>query len=296
MTTKHILLLGANGQIGQALRAETLPSDWELRAFGRAELDITNHRAVQHEMQSATPDLVINAAAMTAVDACETDHDAAMRANFEAPGTLAALCAALDVPLIHLSTDYVFDGSEGDIAYPTDAPMNPLGVYGHTKMMGEEAIRHEHAWHVILRVSSVFSEFGNNLLTKAIQNIETRDELKIVTDQKSCPTYAPDIAKVLITITDKILHGQHNGYGTFHYCGTPAVTRLEFVTAIMAAYAPHTDKRPKITPALSADFPGFAQRPAFSALDCTKIRDVYGIEQRDWREGLGEAILKCVNR
>lgn len=286
---KRILLLGGTGQIGQALQAQSLPTEWELKSCSRTECDITDHSAVQRTMQGFKPDLVINAAAMTAVDKCETEQDAAMAANFEGPANLALQCGTADVPLIHLSTDYVFDGSENR-AYRTDDAMNPLSVYGQSKMMGEEAIRHELVWHVILRVSSVFSAFGTNLLTKTLQMIEERDELKIVTDQTSCPAPAQDIAKAIITMGEAILRGKTNGFGTFHFCGTPEVSRLQFVTDIMSAYAPYTTKRPTITPALSADFPGFAQRPPYSTLDCSRIQEIYGISQRPWREGLAEAM------
>jgi dTDP-4-dehydrorhamnose reductase len=290
MATKRIMLLGAGGQLGQALRAETLPPDWQLSAFSRSECDITDHQGVKRTILTFKPDLVINAAAMTAVDKCETEQDMAVAANFEGPANLAAQCAAIDVPLIHISTDYVFDGSEGEKPYKPDDQMNPLSIYGNTKMMGEESVRHELAYHVILRISSVFSAFGANILTKALQNIDQRDELKIVTDQKSCPTYAPDVARALIVMTNDILKGKNGGFGTFHYCGTPAATRLEFTQEIMNAYAPFTSRRPKIMPALSADFPGFAVRPAYSGLDCAKILEVYGIAQKPWREGLAEAM------
>ena len=290
MSAHRIMLLGAKGQVGQALRAEALPDDWELGVFGHAECDITDHAAVRATIQNFAPDLIINAAAMTAVDACETDHARAVAANFEAPANLAAQCSARDIPLLHLSTDYVFDGRDGAVPYTPDDLMNPLSAYANTKMMGEESVRHELAWHVILRVSSVFSVFGTNLLTKALQMFAKHDELKFVTDQVSCPTYAPDIAKALIVIGTAILRGKHDGFGTFHLCGTPAVTRLEFMQAIWEVYAPHMARRPRILPARSADFSGFAERPAYSVLDCTKIRDVYGIIQRPWREGLVEAL------
>jgi dTDP-4-dehydrorhamnose reductase len=289
MGSKRIMLLGAGGQVGQALRAETLPVDWQLGAYSRNECDITNHRQVREVIQSFKPDIVINAAAMTAVDKCETEQDAARAANFDGPANLAAQCSAIDAPLIHLSTDYVFDGSEARPYRPDDL-MNPLSFYGESKMMGEEALRHESHSHVILRISSLFSQYSSNLLTKALQNIDTRDEMKIVTDQKSCPTYAPDVAKALIKIADAILRGKTNGFGAYHYCGEGPVNRLEFTQAIMDAYAPHTKRRPVMLPALSADFPGFAVRPPYSVLDCAKTASVYGIQQRPWREGLAEAM------
>ena len=290
MSIKRILLLGAAGQIGQALQHHNLPVDWQLGSLTRTECDITDRRSVQQAVQSFKPDLVINAAAMTAVDLCEKEQDKAMAVNFEAAATIAAQCSTHDIPLIHLSTDYVFDGHDGGRPYTVHHKMSPLSVYGHSKMMGEEAIRHSHPWHAILRVSSVFSEFGQNLLPRMLNLIDTRDELKIVTDQISCPTYAPDIAEALVTMTHGILAGTFDRFGTFHYCGEPAVTRMEFVQAIMASYAPYTDRRPTIGAALSTDFPGLAERPVYSVLDCKRIHDVYGIAQRPWQTGLAKAI------
>jgi len=290
MAAKRIMLLGAGGQIGLALRAQPLPADWELAAYGRSECDITNHGVVQSAIRNFKPNIVINAAAMTAVDKCETDRPQAIAANFDAPANLAAQCSVADIPLIHLSTDYVFDGEGRNTPYGEDDEVDPLSVYGDSKMMGEEAVRHSHPWHVILRTSSVFSAFGTNLLTRTLHALDTRDELKIVTDQKSGPTAAQDVAKALVVMTDAILRGKSNGFGTFHLCGAPPATRLEFVQAIMDAYAPHTTRRPTILPALTSDFPGFAPRPAYSVLDCSKILRIYGIAQNAWRDGLAEAM------
>ncbi|MFY9286986.1 MAG: dTDP-4-dehydrorhamnose reductase [Alphaproteobacteria bacterium] len=293
MAAKRVMLFGASGQVGQALLSQKLPQDWELFPVTRADADITDHRATQNVIGSFKPDLVINSAAMTAVDACETEKIAAMKVNFDAAASIAAQCSAVDAPIIHLSTDFVFDG-KATTPYQVDDVMDPPNVYGETKMMGEEAVRHEHSWHVILRISSVFSSFGQNLLTRMLHNIDTRDEIKAVTDQTSCPTYAPDIAAALITITNAILTGKADGFGTFHLTGSPAATRLEFTEAIMEAYAPHTEKRPIIRPALTADFPGFAPRPTYSVLDCSKIERVYGITQKPWRESLMDAMQRVM--
>lgn len=288
---KRVLLLGATGQVGQALTAETLPPDWALTGYGRAECDITQAKATNKALLDIKPDLVINAAAMTNVDQCERERDKAEAINFHGPANLAAQCSVHDIPLIHLSTDFVFDGRDGEKPYTTEDQMNPLSVYADTKMMGDIAIQQGLAWHVILRVSSVFSAFGQNILTRNLAGLAKNDEMKIVSDQKSCPTYAPDLAKALITIATAVLRGHHSGFGIFHYCGEPAATRLEFVQAVMEAYAPYTTKRPRLLPALTSDFPGFAERPAYSVLDCSKIRDVYGVTQKPWKEGVNEAIL-----
>ena len=285
--TPSILIFGGAGQIGQALAHETKPSNWEWIAPSRNLCDITDHRAVQKIIHERPPALVINSAAMTAVDACETQPERANAINFDAVANLAAQCSARDVPLVQLSTDYVFDGTNHTPYQPTD-PMNPINVYGHSKMMGEEAIRAELPWHVILRVSSVFSAYGSNLLTKSLKLIDERDELKVVTDQIASPTAAPEIAKAIITIATAILKGKSNGFGTFHLCGTPATTRFTFMEDIIDAYAPA--KRPRLIPAVSSDFPGFAARPLYAVMDCTTLAATYGIQQKPWRDGLTEAI------
>jgi dTDP-4-dehydrorhamnose reductase len=241
-------------------------------------------------MHKFRPDFIVNAAAMTAVDKAETDLALATKVNFEALANLAAQGSAMDVPVLHLSTDYVFDGRDGDVPYKPDNKMNPVNNYGHSKLMGEEALRHGHPFHIILRVSSVFSAFGRNLLTNMLKMIDERDELKIVTDQRSCPTYAPDIAEAIVRIAGAVLKGKHDGFGTFHLCGAPDVTRFEFVTDILKAYAPYTARRPVMTPIKSSDLTGFAARPPYSVLDCGKIRDIYGVAQRPWREGLDKAM------
>ena len=293
--TKRILLLGAAGQMGQAIAHEPTPAKSEIIACNRTECDIADLDSLRRAIQRHKPDLVINLAAMTAVDVCEKEKDMARAINFEGPTNLAALCLATDTPLIHISTDYVFDGRDGEIPYTTEFPMNPLSAYGETKMLGEEAIRHQLPWHVILRVSSVFSAYASNIFTKAIKSIDEKDELKIVTDQKSCPTHAPEIAKAILHMATEILGGKSDGFGTFHFCGANPANRLEFVQTIMDAYAPFTSRRPSILPALSSDFPGLAERPAYSVLDCEKIARVYGIQQKPWQDGIKAAMQTLMN-
>jgi dTDP-4-dehydrorhamnose reductase len=297
MNDRHILLLGANGQVGQAIRAEPLPAGWQLHCYGHGELDITDHRATQIVLHEIKPDIIVNAAAMTAVDACETDHDKALAINFEAMANIAAQASAIDAPIIHLSTDYVFDGRDGAVPYKPDDKVNPLSIYGDSKFMGEEVLRHEFPWHVILRVSSVFSAFGRNLLTGIVQTIEEKDEIRAASDQIASPTYAPDIAKAVLTVAASILGGKPDGFGTFHLCGAPPATRVEFVQAIMDAWAPYGKKRARLTPVtLKETSAGRAERPAYSVLDCGKIRAVYGVEQTDWRVRLSEAVATLARR
>lgn len=292
------MLLGAAGQVGQALQHlaqhQQLPHDWQLALFSRAECDITNPAMLRSAIQTTKPDLIINAAGLTNVDEAEKNENLAMAANFHAVAQMAAQCSALDIPLIHLSTDYVFDGRE-PTPYKTDDRMNPLNTYGASKMMGEEALRHEHPFHVILRISSVFSAFRRNLLTSLLTLIEEKDELRFVTDIVSTPTYALDVARAIVTIGDELLQGKADGYGTFHLTGTPVASRFDFVEDVLRAYEPYTTRRPKLTATVCAEFPDAVRRPPYSVLDCTKIKAVYGIEQKPWKDGVREALAMLRN-
>ncbi|HBM91281.1 MAG TPA: dTDP-4-dehydrorhamnose reductase [Rhodospirillaceae bacterium] len=293
MTKQRVMLLGAAGQIGQTFRYafETLPSPatWEMGWFTRQEVDMTDPSALRDAVQTFQPELIINAAALSRVEEAEKNELAATRINFHAVANIAAQASAQDIPVIHLSTDFVFDGRQ-ETPYKPEDLMNPINQYGASKMMGEEALRHGMPWHVILRVSAVFGAFSNNILTSTIKMIEEQDELRFVTDRISGPTPAIDLVHALMTIGEKILGGKVDGFGTFHYCGAPACSRHELTEAIMQAYAPFTTRRPSILPVLSTAFPDHAPRPAYSVLECNKIKAIYGIQQPSWKEGLKQAI------
>ena len=212
-----------------------------------------------------------------------------MQINFSAVATIAAHCDTVNAPLIQLSTDFVFDGTENRPYEPDDA-MNPLNVYGNSKLMGEEAARHGLYWHAIVRTSLVFSAEGNNILTKTLHQIDTQDEITAASDQTTNPTSADFVAESLIIMAKAILNGKGNGFGTYHICGEPAVTRYEFLQAIMEAYAPYTTCRPKLIPVASADIPNHVTRPSYSVLNCDKAQATYGISQCSWRNDLATAI------
>jgi len=288
---KHkILLFGGNGQIGKSFQRQILPDDWNLGIFTRAECDFTQPASIAKAIRDFAPDIVINAAAMTNVDACETDIQNATEVNFHAVANIASQCATIDAPLIQISTDYVFDGQDGQKPYLPDDQMNPLNIYGQTKMMGEEAARHAIHWHVIARTSLVFSSFGNNILTRILHQINTQEEVQAATDQVCNPASAHFVARTLIKIADDILRGKANGFGTFHICGEPAVSRFEFLQAIMEAYAPFTTKRPTLVPIKIASQADRVPRPLFSVMNTDKVRDVYGIQPHLWRDDLAPVI------
>lgn len=293
MNLHRILFFGAPGQIGQAFQhvwnnAAQRPL-WEIAWMGREDCDVTDASQVRDVIQNYRPHLLINAAALTNVDLAERDEKEATAVNFHAAASMAAQCSALDIPMIQFSTDYVFDGTK-DTPYLPDDQMNPINAYGASKMMGEEAVRHELAWHVILRVSSVFSAFRRNLLTNAIQLFGERDEIRMVTDMVCNPTPATHIAEALLRIGEQLLGGKTDGFGTFHLSGAPACSRYELTEAFLASYKKYSSRTPKLVPTVRAEFPAAAKRPAYSALDCEKIKRLYGVDQRPWQEGLDEAM------
>lgn len=294
MTQHKIMLLGAAGQIGQSLQSLSLqkgfPHNWELLSYSLAECNITNPSELRDTIQQSRPELIINASGVTSVPQAQRDPAFATAVNFHAVAQMAAQCSTLDIPLIHLSTDQVFDGTKTSPYLPDDQ-MNPINHYGDTKMMGEESVRHELAWHVILRTSSLFSAFRSNILTKALTSIKNKPEVRVVTDLVNAPTYALDVAKAIVVIGSQLLAGKADGYGTFHLTGSPAVSRYDFVEAVAQTYHARTGANlPVLVPTISAEFAEEIRRPAYSALDCQKIKDIYGIEQQDWHPRINEAL------
>jgi dTDP-4-dehydrorhamnose reductase len=288
---RRIMLLGAAGQIGQALQRQPLPPDWRLGLYGRAELDVTLPSAMRDAVQSFKPDLVINAAAMTDIEEAERNPDAALAVNFHAVSVLAAQCSTHDIPLIHLSTDNVFDGQQTTPYLPED-PMNPINVCGQSKLLSEEAVRHELPWHVILRLSWVFGAFGDNIMTRILHLIDEQETVDIAAGKMAAPTPAPAAANAIIVIANAILDGRADGFGTFHFCGLPPCTLYDFAVAVMEAYAPHTSSRPAIRQTIDLDFASTAApEPGYSVLDCAKIRKTYSIEQPLWRGSLAATVV-----
>jgi dTDP-4-dehydrorhamnose reductase len=214
--------------------------------------------------------------------------------NYDGPVMLAALAGSNDIPLIHVSTDYVFDGifADGEEARPyrEDDAMNPLNIYGQTKMLGEEGVREQIPFHVIVRTSWVFSAYANNPLVRLLPMLREKDLVRMVTDQIGTPTYAPELARALLSIADRILGGMGHGFGIYHYAGAPVVSRYDFVAEATKTLQLLGKSHATLHPALSSEFPTPARRPLYSALDCTKMKRIYGLESHDWKIGLSEAI------
>lgn len=276
-----VLILGAGGQVGSALRWRALARGVSTVGLAHTDLDIADGDIVRAAIEEVRPATVINCAAYTDVDGAETDETAAQRVNRDGAGHIAAACAPLGVPLIHLSTDYVFDGASA-AAWREDDPVSPVGVYARTKEAGERAVRDAWGKHVIVRTAWIFGGIGRNFV-KTIRRLADQGQttIRVVDDQRGGPTPAEAIADACLDIAARCGSADIVPWGTYHFCGAPPVTWREFAEAVLA-------DRPEVTvtPCASAAFDRPAPRPANSVLDCTRIRAAFGVEQPDWRPHL----------
>ena len=282
----RIVVTGAGGQVGAELaRSTAWADDDQVTTLTRAALDITDDQAVTATLDRLRPDVVVNAAAYTAVDAAEDDEETARSVNATAVGHLADWAEAAGARLIHVSTDYVFDGTKDDWYVETDA-IAPIGAYGRTKAAGEAAARRA-TDHVILRTAWVYGALGNNFVATMLRLGHERDELAVVADQTGCPTSAADIANAIIRLVDEAPDVR----GTYHLASPTPVTWHEFATAILAD---RIDAGLVVRPITTAEYPTPAARPANSRLDSSALRGVSGIGVRNWQDALGEVVAELL--
>ena len=274
-----ILVFGTTGQV-----ATELGRQGTVTALGRDAADLSDPQACAAAIVDLRPSVVINAAAYTAVDKAEGDEALAQTINATSPGAMAGACAHLGVPFLHVSTDYVFDGS-GTRAWQETDPVAPQNAYGRTKLAGEAAVRASGANHIILRTAWVFSAFGANFVKTMLRLSETRNALNVVDDQIGGPTPAADIAATLLTLADHMRGGAEGG--TYHYAGEPHTSWAGFAQAIFA----EAGRNVTVTGIPSADYPTPATRPLNSRLDCAKLASDFGIRPAEWWAGL-RAVLK----
>jgi dTDP-4-dehydrorhamnose reductase len=287
-----ILVFGGNGQLGQELAGAAERRGVALQALPRSSVDICDSAAVARALAAAMPAVVVNAAAYTKVDQAEKEIEEAERGNVLGPEIVAGACAAAGTPLVHVSTDYVFDGQKRG-AYVEDDPIAPLGVYGRTKAEGEDKVRQTQPRHLILRTAWVYGEFGHNFLKTMLRLARERDELRVVADQHGCPTSTRDIAEAIFHAAARLAESDRVS-GTYHFCGTGATTWHGFAERIVAAQAPLTGRRPKVSPIATADYPTPARRPANSVLDSTRFADTFGYRARPWGEETDEITAAVV--
>lgn len=277
-----ILVAGKDGQVGQALQAQAakMPSV-DLVALSRNELDITDAASVQAAIGGHKPDLVMNAAAYTAVDRAEDEENQAFLVNAQGPELLAAACEATDIPFLHISTDFVFDGKKKTPYAETDI-CAPLSVYGKSKLAGEVAVQKACAQHIILRTAWVFGGV-QNFVTTMRRLAADRDKISVVADQYGGPTYTADIAAALLTISSRIIASDFDAWGIYHFSGAPSVSWYEFASYILSGIPTVT-----VAPIPTSDYPTPAMRPSNSVLDCTKIHQEFGIVPSDWKLALSQ--------
>lgn len=282
----RVLITGSHGQVGRCL-VEQLKVIANVLAVDRDELDITNEIAVKSVVKAFKPDVIINAAAHTAVDKAESEVDLSYAINRDGPKFLAESAQSINASILHISTDYVFSGDKDGIYNELDDTF-PQGVYGESKLAGEEAVIGACSKHIILRTAWVFSEHGNNFVKTMLRLANTYDTLNIVGDQFGGPTYAGDIASALVTIAKSIYDGDNNKFGVYHFSGLPHVNWSEFAQNIFdeAVQQKILDKSPVINSITTAEYPTPAKRPANSKLDTSLITDKFAINASDWKLAL----------
>ncbi|NNE99092.1 MAG: dTDP-4-dehydrorhamnose reductase [Pyrinomonadaceae bacterium] len=285
------LVVGANGQLGRELVNLGKQMGIPIIASGRAELDMTRPEDISSAIRFARPDVIINAASYTAVDKAEEETDQAFLINRTGPANLATACAKNGITLVHISTDYVFDGAAERPYIETDTP-NPETVYGRSKLAGDEVIAASAERYYIIRTSWVFGAYGQNFVSTMLRLGEKGEELKVVADQFGCPTWARDIASIIFTITAR-LENDRIPWGTYHYSGAPKTNWYDFSNAIfdLAARLEMIDRLPRVLPVSTEESPTLAMRPLMSVLDCSKIMDALDITRPNWEPGL-KAVLE----
>jgi len=283
-TRPTILVSGQNGQVAQALQ-QCLGDLGQLHVLGRDRLDLAQPEAIRALVQRLAPDLIINAAAYTAVDQAESEPELAFALNARAPGIFAEEAARLGIPLIHYSTDYVFDGDK-DTPYTEDDEPNPLNVYGRSKLAGERAIEAADGQHLILRTSWVYSRHGRNFLLTMQRLLQEQPQLRIVADQIGAPTWAGTLATSTRLLIERWLAGQAGAWGTYHLTARGETSWFGFAQAIGAHLKAQGLPCAELLPIPSSDYPTPARRPLNSRLDCSLLQHQWQVSQPHWQQAL----------
>lgn len=285
MSVMKVLVLGTPGQLGYELMRGVWPEGFEVAGVGYPDFDMGKEADVLRVMAEHAPDIAINATAYTAVDKAETDRETAFAVNRDGPLYLARDCARRGIPLIHVSTDYVFDGTKTG-AYVEDDPINPLNIYGESKAAGEAAVRDTLPHHVILRTTWVYAAHGANFVKTMLRLGAEREEMSVVGDQYGAPTAAADLAAAVIAVAGHIARHGEAPWGTYHATNAGETTWCGFADTIFQRLERESGRRPRLKPIATADYPTPARRPANSRLDGRKLKAAFGIALPPWEESL----------
>ena len=287
MSPMRIAVTGTTGQVVRSLVESGPASGVDIVAVGRPVLDLADPRTVAPAIAAARPDVLVSAAANTDGDRAETEPDVVHAVNADGAAALAICARSLGIPIIHLSTDYVFDGAKPTPYQETD-PVAPLNAHGRTKVAGELAVAAAQPAHVILRISWIYSPFSQNFVKTMLRLAGTRDEIRVVADQIGNPTAAADVATGILTIARNLVErpDRTERYGLFHMAGATSATWAEFAEAIFSLSAEHGGPTARVVPITSAEYPLRFPRPANSRLDCSKIAAVHGVVLPPWRASL----------
>lgn len=285
-----ILLTGANGQVGWEVKRRCKKRGYNIRPYAHSELDITNPISVEKAINQTDISMVVNAAAYTNVDKAELEPDLAFAVNRDGPAYIASYCKKAGIPLIHISSDYVFDGEKREPYLETDA-VNPINVYGRTKEAGESEVRNILREHIILRTSWVYGIQGSNFVKTMIRLGCEKEILRVVDDQFGCPTSAEDISKTILSVIHSIQQKNQIFWGTYHFCSHGVTTWHFFAKTIfhmVKSYTPLVVK--KVIPITTQEYATPAKRPYYSVLDTFLIQKHYGITPKPWSESLASVI------
>jgi dTDP-4-dehydrorhamnose reductase len=288
-----ILVAGAQGQLARALaEAARRHGSHQVVALGRPQLDLLDHATIAKAMADLEPDLLVNAAAYTAVDKAESDMETAFAVNRDGAGALAAAARASDIPITHVSTDYVLDGRKIGAYVETDAT-NPLGVYAKSKLEGELAVASANPRHLILRTAWLYAPYGANFLRTMLRLAREQPLLRVVADQHGQPTYVPHLAEALLAIAGVLAGKQRQDiWGTYHIAAGGEATWHGFAGAIVRAGARLGTPQVPVIPITTAEYPTLAARPANSRLDCSKLERTFGLRLPHWQQGLAACIAE----